>query len=321
MLVPQFSVVIACYNQRDFIADALQSALSQTHPSREVIVVDDASSDGTDSVIEGFGSAVRLVRMETNRGASEARNAGTALARGNYIVYLDGDDVLKPWALSIYDQIIQTLKPVLILGGLTWFRGAVPAPGELATPTQIQFVSYDNWVQKDRQFRSSASAMIVERRTLGTIGGWKKEVWPFDDFYLAVELSESGRAVQILDPRTVFYRMHSTNYIHNTAGLIAGCYNLVAAWQLNRRFVGGKHGLEKAALIGSPAYFTLQKAFKAGLHREGLRLFAKVWPWLAAAAFVRFRRFFGQRPTETMSARINPPLESPCQVQGRTTAI
>jgi len=80
-----------------------QSAISQIHESREVIVVDDASSDGSDSVLKSYGEMIRLISLERNEGASEARNAGTAAARGNYLVYLDGDDLLKPWALLVYE--------------------------------------------------------------------------------------------------------------------------------------------------------------------------------------------------------------------------
>jgi glycosyltransferase involved in cell wall biosynthesis len=309
--LPQFSIVIACYNQRNFIGDAVQSALSQTHPSREVIVVDDASTDGSDSVLESFGNAIRLVRMETNQGASQARNAGTAIAQGEYLVYLDGDDVLKPWALSVYDQIIQTLKPVLILGSLTWFEGAIPALGDADNPTQIKFVSYDNWVQKDRPFRSSASVLVVKRRILETIGGWTKEVWPFEDYYLEVELAHSGRTILILDPPTVFYRAHSTNTIHNLPLLISGIYKFVAAVESNGRFNGKQRSVASFALIGYQPFYTVKRAFQAGLLVEGLRLFKRAWPWIAAAALIRFRRVFGQRPTETMPVRISPPLEPP----------
>ena len=103
MATPQFSVIITCHNQRKFIADAVQSAISQIYESREVIVVDDASSDGSDSVLKSYGEMIRLISLERNQGASEARNAGTAAARGNYLVYLDGDDLLKPWALLVYE--------------------------------------------------------------------------------------------------------------------------------------------------------------------------------------------------------------------------
>lgn len=308
---PQFSIVITCYNFRNFITDAVQSALSQTHPSREVIVVDDVSADGSVAVLESFGDAIRLVKMKKNQGHSGASNVGSALARGEYIVFLDGDDVLKPWALSLYDQIIQALKPVLLLGKLTYFKGAVPALGEATLPSQIRYISYDNWIQKDRQFRSSASIIIVERHTLAAIGGWTSGISPFEDYYLLADLCESGRTIQILDPPTVFYRLHDTNTINNTKGMIAGCYRYVATWQSNRRFLGKKNKLARTALIGGQALYTIRRAFRAGLRREGLRLFLKVWPWIAAAALFRLRvRIIGQRPTETISVQISPPPES-----------
>lgn len=316
MSCPQFSIVITSHNQRSFIADAVESALSQIHTNREVIVVDDASNDGSVSLLESFGNAIRLVRNETNQGASKARNAGTAIAQGDYIVYLDGDDVLKPWALSVYDQIIQTQEPVLILGSLTWFQGAVPAPEEATAPGQVRFVRYENWAQKDRTFRCSASAIIVERRTLQTIGGWTKEVWPLDDQYLTAELSDSGRTIQILDPPTIFYRAHDSNISqHNAAIFISSCYHFVSVWRSNRRFIGRKQRLARAALIGGPAFYSVKKAFRAGFRREALHLFMKVWPWVAAAALVRLRaRIFGLRPTETIPVQINPPLENDLQV-------
>jgi glycosyltransferase involved in cell wall biosynthesis len=302
----QFSVVIACYNQRDYVADSVQSALSQIHESREVIVVDDASTDGTAEVLRSFGDSIRLIAMEKNQGASAARNAGTAAARGNYIVYLDGDDVLKPWALSVYDRIIQARKPVMLLGSLTWFQDLVPALTEADTPSRIELVSYENWAEKDRPFRSSASALIVERRVLETIGGWTKEVWPFDDQFLAVELAHSGRTIRILNPATVFYRLHATNNFHNVPALISGCYNLVATWTSRRHFLGQPGNLESAALIGGPALYAVKRAFRAGLRKDGLRLFLRVWPWVAATVVVRLWRVFFKRPVEIISVQIEP---------------
>ena len=305
MATPQFSVVITCHNQRKFIADAIQSAISQIYESREVIVVDDASSDGSDSVLKSYGEMIRLISLERNQGASEARNAGTAVARGNYIVYLDGDDLLKPWALLVYDQIISAWKPALIVSSLTWFQGSVPWQGEIDTPNHIEFVSYENWIQKDRPFRSSASALVIERRVLSTIGGWSSDVWPFDDQYLAAELAYSGRTIQILHPPAVFYRLHSTNTIHDVPRLIAGCHRLVSAWESNKRFTGNQRSLASSALMGGPVFWTIKQAFRAGLLLEGLRLFKRVWPWVAAAAFHRGRALiFGRRPTEILSVQI-----------------
>src|SRR5271167_145079 len=311
MSTVRFSVIITCHNQRKFIADAVDSALSQIHLSREVIVVDDASSDGSESILKNFGHRIRLVRLEGNQGAPAARNAGTAIARGDYLAYLDGDDVLKPWALLVYDQVIQARKPVLLLSSLTRFQGAVPGHEETNPPSQIRFVSYDNWVEKDRLFRSSSSALIVERRAFETIGGWTKEVWPFEDQYLAAELAYSGRAIQILDPVTVCYRLHTTNATQDVPRLIAGCYQFVTAWESNKCSIGRKRSLSRFALVGGPAFWAVKKAFRARHRVEGLRLLKRVWPWVAAAALARLRVLvFGRRPTEVISVESYSPHTS-----------
>ena len=82
MIKPKFSIVIACYNQRHFVQSAVESAISQPHPSKEVIAVDDGSSDGTPEVLDGFGDSIRLVKFEKNQGAIAARNHASSLATG-----------------------------------------------------------------------------------------------------------------------------------------------------------------------------------------------------------------------------------------------
>jgi glycosyltransferase involved in cell wall biosynthesis len=305
MATTQFSVVITCRNQRGVISDAIQSALSQTFPYREIIVVDDASTDGSDAIFKSFDDKIRLLRLEKNQGAPAARNAGAAAAQGDYLVYLDGDDALKPWALAVYDQIIQARKPVLLLTSLSWFKGSLSANAEASIPNLIELVSYDNWIEKDRPFRSSASALVVERGAFESIGGWSKEVWPFDDQYLAAELAYSGRTIQVLNPPTVYYRQHAGNTIHNIPVLLTGCYRFVAAWASNKRFLGKRYGLERSALVGGPALWAVQKAFQAGKRTEGLKLFLSVWPWVAAASVLRLKTLiFGQRPIEIFPVQV-----------------
>src|SRR4051794_30846122 len=94
------SVVIPCYNSQAWIAETLRSAMDQRGVSLQVVVVDDGSSDDSVSVVEAVGgSDVEIVR-QANAGVSAARNAGTAAARGQYIQYLDADDVLMPNSLE-----------------------------------------------------------------------------------------------------------------------------------------------------------------------------------------------------------------------------
>jgi glycosyltransferase involved in cell wall biosynthesis len=93
------SVVIPLYNKETTIARAVQSALDQQGVPVEVIVVDDGSRDASVAALAPFGDAMRLLRQE-NAGPSAARNAGAAAARQRYLVFLDGDDVLRPGCLA-----------------------------------------------------------------------------------------------------------------------------------------------------------------------------------------------------------------------------
>ena len=83
-VVSLVSVIIPCFNQAPFLADAIESALSQDYPSKEVIVINDNSPDNTDEVASAFGNQIVYLKQK-NRGASGARNTGIRAARGWFI--------------------------------------------------------------------------------------------------------------------------------------------------------------------------------------------------------------------------------------------
>jgi glycosyltransferase involved in cell wall biosynthesis len=99
MTISRISVVIPCFNQARFLADAIESALRQTHPVDEVIVVDDGSTDHTREVARRYAD-VRYI-YQPNAGLSAARNRGLRETTGDYLVYVDADDVLHTSAASI----------------------------------------------------------------------------------------------------------------------------------------------------------------------------------------------------------------------------
>lgn len=95
------SVILPTYNRRELLLRAIDSVLSQTHSELEVIVVDDASGDGTQTaVLELHDERIRYVRLPENAGACAARNRGLAMARGEYIAFQDSDDVFHPAKLE-----------------------------------------------------------------------------------------------------------------------------------------------------------------------------------------------------------------------------
>ena len=118
---PRFSVIITSHNQRGYITDAVNSALAQGCADKEIIVVDDASSDGSPATLKEYGDKIRLAAFQTNQGANTARNLGAAMTKGEYFVFLDGDDVLLPWALDVYNRIVDARKPKIILSSMNWF--------------------------------------------------------------------------------------------------------------------------------------------------------------------------------------------------------
>ena len=92
---PLASIIVPCFNQAHFLPFAVDSALAQTYPAVEVVVVNDGSTDGTSEVARSYGERIKLVE-QPNSGLSAARNAGIAAASGEFIVLLDSDDVLLP---------------------------------------------------------------------------------------------------------------------------------------------------------------------------------------------------------------------------------
>ena len=104
MSLPKVSVHIICYNQRDFIREAVESALGQDHPNLEVVVADDASTDGTAEILAEYQRShpgrVIAVLGEQNVGITRNSNRGLAACSGELIAFLGGDDVLLPGKVS-----------------------------------------------------------------------------------------------------------------------------------------------------------------------------------------------------------------------------
>lgn len=93
------SVIIPAYNAQSFIRSAVESALAQTYPCREVIVVDDGSTDQTGELLSSYGAAIRVIR-QFNKGTASACNSGVQAAKGPWIAFLDADDEWLPHKLS-----------------------------------------------------------------------------------------------------------------------------------------------------------------------------------------------------------------------------
>jgi glycosyltransferase involved in cell wall biosynthesis len=97
--VKTISVIIPAYNYARYLREAIDSVFAQTYPALEVIVVDDGSTDDTPAVLAAYGDRIRAIRQQ-NQGVSAARNTGISAARGEYVAFLDADDLWQPAKLE-----------------------------------------------------------------------------------------------------------------------------------------------------------------------------------------------------------------------------
>ncbi len=94
------SVIIPVYNREHYVAEAIRSVLNQSYPAAEILVIDDGSTDQSSEIIQSFPSPVQYHR-QANRGAAAARNRGVALAKGEFLAFLDSDDRWRPDKLAL----------------------------------------------------------------------------------------------------------------------------------------------------------------------------------------------------------------------------
>ena len=190
------SVVIPVFNGARFLAGAIDSALGQVGVSVEVIVVDDGSTDATARVAAGYGERITCLR-QPNRGPSAARNFGIARARGDFLAFLDSDDVWPP--CNLFTLLAAMTAGVDIVLG------------------QIQEQRFEAeqqaWVASRKPtFSPSLCAMLARRETVARVGPLDETIWIGEDkdwFYRAKEAGQ--HIVYLTEHIAQYHRRHETN--------------------------------------------------------------------------------------------------------------
>jgi len=205
------SVVIPCYNAAPFVAETIESVLSQSYGAVEIVAVDDASTDASWSVIERYADRVRTLRLPANRGGSHARNRGAELTRGEYLMFLDSDDLIAPDTL---ERLVATARDQPGVTAIcawerlrkvegSWIAGPadVPLPSPEADPLPQWLES--RWVPP--------CAVLWRREVYERTGGWDEEVSYDDDGDLMMRSFVRGARLAIADGGRAYYRDHGAN--------------------------------------------------------------------------------------------------------------
>lgn len=212
------SVVMALYNKRDYIEAALQSILSQSLAPVEIIVVDDGSTDGSDAAVLAM-NIPNLTLVRTARvGPGPARNHGMALAKGDYVAFLDGDDLWLPDHLETLSQIAGTFSgAALIASGYQEFSGPVPALTARSCESAPRPLSF--FTESSTKNRVSLSAVAVKPDVALHLGGFGNFI-PGEDRRLWQAMALHAH-IATIDRVTMLYRRHTGGIMDQVAAVEA----------------------------------------------------------------------------------------------------
>ena len=246
------SVVIPCFNAAATVGEAIESALAQSWRDVEIIVVDDGSSDGSAEVLRSFASRIRI-DSGPNRGASAARNRGTALAAGAYIQYLDADDLLTPQAIE---------KRLLVLDDTgtdvaysDWQRFEMDAAGSRRfgeiVARCIEEVDPDAEIACATDFWAPPAALLYRRRIVEAIGGWNERLPVIQDARFLFDAARHGARFVHVPGVSAFYRQAASSLSRsNERAFMLDCYlngmEIQSLWETD----GALTPVRQAALAG-----------------------------------------------------------------------
>jgi glycosyltransferase involved in cell wall biosynthesis len=192
------SIVIPCHNAAPWLAETLESALAQTWPEKEIILVDDGSTDECPEIARSFAARGVRFQQQPNRGAAAARNTGLALARGDYLQFLDADDLLTPDKIEAQVELLKSGAPGQI-GSCRWGR-FVSDPSNARFVDEAVFRNFQSVdyliVHAGEQRMMHPAAWLVPRAVAERAGLWNETLSLNDDgeYFARVVLASRGIA-------------------------------------------------------------------------------------------------------------------------------
>ena len=242
------SVIIPTYSYGRFLRDAIDSVLAQTVAPLEIIVVDDGSTDDTPEIVASYGDRIRYIRQQ-NAGVGAARNSGIAAARGEYLAFLDSDDIWLPEKLARELACLEADPGLgLVHCGVEMF--------DASGTVRISMTGREGWIahellRLDREVIASVgSCPLVPKRVVDEVGGFDESLPPSEDWDFVYRVALRYR-IGFVPMVLVRYRLHSAGIHLNVAKMEKG---MMAA-------------LGKAFASPDPAVQSLRRSTYGRMHR------------------------------------------------------
>jgi glycosyltransferase involved in cell wall biosynthesis len=294
------SIIIPCYNAERFLAETLESAFVQSYRHTEIIVVDDGSTDRTPQLIRSCGERVRA-DFGPNRGASAARNRGTALARGEFIQYLDSDDLLVPDAIERRVAALQTTGADIAYSDWEKLVEVEPGAFEVHDPIvrRIEDIHPNPSIALITYFWAPPAVLTYRRSIVDKIGGWKEWLPVIQDARFLQDAAFVGGRFAHVQGIGARYRIHRAGSLsrRNEAAFVSDVFRNTCDLQAYFETRGEMNGEMRrvfAQLYGDtarPLFFHDRDSFRDSARRlyemePGFRL---TWPKVMSLA----SRMFG----------------------------
>jgi hypothetical protein len=240
------SVIIPCFNQGPFLAEAIESVLRQTCPPHEIIVIDDGSTDQTSEILSRYPTICAI--KQPNAGAAAARNAGIEKSRGDFLLFLDADDRLLPNAIEI---AVHALNHDAKLGMVYGHCTLISTKGlPLFTPyqTAVESDHYRNLLE--RCFIWTPGTALFRRSAVLATGGFDSAVSAAADYEMFVHVARLF-PIRCHGQLVLEYRQHAENISRNAKVMLEAVLTLLyKQWP----YVSGKKDLEEAWRSGVESY-------------------------------------------------------------------
>lgn len=243
---PLVSIIIPCYNAIDFIEEAVQSALNQTYPRKEIIVVDDGSTDGSLSLIWNFGNKIRW-ETGPNRGGGAARNVGLKMARGDFVQFLDADDLLDSNKLEMDVNALQTTQAELVYSG--WRQFCIETP-DLVTNYSVSSRSNDTIIIALQWQHISTNSALINKDALLAIDGFREDLPCCQDRDLYIRLACSCSKFTHIRKTLHTVRRRKTSVSRNELQVRVVLYQLLVNLYQELAMTGRLNNARKEAFAG-----------------------------------------------------------------------
>ncbi len=218
--IPQVSIIIACYNHEQYIAACIESAIQQSYPNSELIVIDDGSSDGSLMVISELASQHGFYfEGQPNMGLSKTLNKAVALAKGKYVSPVGSDDILVLNKTEKQVAFMEANPDVAVCGGNAL---NIDADGVIISRRQ-KFPPYRE-ITFESLFTNSGPGIIaptamIRRDVLVKEGGFNPDI-PLEDLSMWFKLTQRGYRMVGLNDVLLYYRKHGASTHKNTFYMI-----------------------------------------------------------------------------------------------------